>query len=413
MLELPPSKTVFGHADVDAFYASASQVQNRFLRGKPVGVISNQGYFVVAKSIELKRCGVKTGEPLKEAIEKCPDAIFVKRNFDLYNVLSDRFHALMRYLSHTTETYSVDECFFQLPDREAPEKFALTVRDTIKKHVGLPITVGLGRSKTLAKLISDTAKPFGAKVVLGPEAERIFLVKMPIMAVAGIAGRRAQRLQRFGIRTCLDYINTDPRTIREVLTVEGLKLWHELRGDPVLPLLTSRKRYQILTRGGSVGQPTLNKERGWGFVARNLERLIEELQFHKLKTAKVELAMQFYRNDFSYVYRVASERLESCTDRFDVLVASFQRFFAQCWMSGLRIARMHLLAHNLQPAATAQRGLFDPPEEPYRSIAQAKREINSQIRRFVVRSGATLPLKDVYDDPALNVESVGRERTVY
>jgi nucleotidyltransferase/DNA polymerase involved in DNA repair len=70
---------VFGHVDVDAFYASAAQARNRFLRDKPVGILSNQAYFVVARSLELKKFGVKTGEPLPDAIQKCPQAIFVKR----------------------------------------------------------------------------------------------------------------------------------------------------------------------------------------------------------------------------------------------------------------------------------------------------------------------------------------------
>ncbi len=72
--------TVYGHVDVDAFYASAAQVRNRFLVGKPVGVLSNQAYFVIAKSLELKQYGVKTGEPLPDAMQKCPQAIFVKRD---------------------------------------------------------------------------------------------------------------------------------------------------------------------------------------------------------------------------------------------------------------------------------------------------------------------------------------------
>src|SRR5437763_541017 len=111
---------IYGHADVDSYYASATQVRSRFLVGKPLGILSNQGYFVVAKSRELKQCGVTTGEPLRDAIRKCPQAIFLKRDFDWYNILSDRFHALIRLLSPTTETYSVDECFFQMPEREQP-----------------------------------------------------------------------------------------------------------------------------------------------------------------------------------------------------------------------------------------------------------------------------------------------------
>jgi len=218
---------VFGHVDVDAFYASAAQVRNRFLVGKPVGILSNQAYFVVARSLELKKFGVKTGEPLPEAIQKCPHAIFVKRDFAWYNALSDRFHTFMRTLSPDCEEYSVDECFFVMPSQEKAETFADKVRTAVKSNIGLPVTVGLGRSKTLAKLISDTAKPFGARAVLTEADEHQLLADMPIEEVSGIAGRRLRRLAPYGIKTCLDYINTDCRFIRPLLTVEGLKLWHD------------------------------------------------------------------------------------------------------------------------------------------------------------------------------------------
>ena len=175
---------VYGHVDIDAFYASAAQVRNRFLVGKPVGILSNQAYFVVAKSLEVKQYGVKTGEPLPDAIQKCPHAIFVKRDFAWYNVLSSRFHAFMRTLSPVCEEYSVDECFFLMPEYEDWQTFALKVRDQVKKCIGLPVTVGLGRSKTLAKLISDTAKPFGAKAIVTENEEHEMLASMPITEVS-------------------------------------------------------------------------------------------------------------------------------------------------------------------------------------------------------------------------------------
>lgn len=408
-----PICKVYGHVDVDAFYASAAQVRNRFLVGKPIGILSNQAYFVVARSLELKRFGVKTGEALPDAIRKCPHAIFVKRDFAWYNALSDRFHAFMRTLSADCEEYSVDECFFVMPAHENPDTFADKVRAEVKKHIGLPVTVGLGRSKTLAKLISDTAKPFGAKAVLTPDAERHLLVNMPVEEVSGIAGRRNRRLAPYGIKTCLDYINTDCRFIRQLLMVEGLKLWHELRGDPVIPLQTTRKRYQILTRGGSVGVATNQPDRAWAFVVKNLERLIEELLRHQLKTGHVEFYLQQRTADYQMVHRSASTNLEAATDRFDILVEVFGKLFYRSYIQGLFVSRMHLLAMSLQDAAQAQRGLFDPPDEPATTLAGTKRAINQKVSRFALRSGATLPIKDWYDDPALGVEAVAPQRMVY
>jgi DNA polymerase V len=404
---------VYAHVDVDAFYASAASVRNRFLVGKPVGILSNQAYFVVAKNLELKKYGIKTGEPLPDAIAKCPHAVFVKRDFAWYNTLSDKFHRFMRTLSPDCEEYSVDECFLIMPQFEDMLTFAQKVRSEVHQNIGLPVTVGLGRSKTLAKLISDTAKPYGAKAVLTVEEEDALLAEMPIEEVSGIAGRRLKRLESYGIKTCRDYIRADCRFIRQLLTVEGLKLWHELRGDPVFPIQTKRKRYQILTRGGSVGVATARRDRAWAFVVKNLERLIEELHHHQLMTSHVEFYLQQRSYDHDEFHRTARTDLESATDRFDILVDVFGKLFERCYRPGCLTTRMHLLAMRLENRACAQRGLFDPPDEPASTLAQTKTQINQKVSRFAVRSGATLPIQDWYDDPTLGVEAVAPQRMVY
>jgi DNA polymerase V len=96
--------------------------------------------------------------------------------------------------------------------------------------------VGIARTKTLAKLISDSAKPFGARAVLDRPAEEALLASQPVTEVAGIAGRRQQRLMVWGIATCLDFANADRRLIRELLTATGEALWWELNGESVLPI---------------------------------------------------------------------------------------------------------------------------------------------------------------------------------
>src|SRR5262249_54035569 len=103
----------FGHVDADCFYVSAERVRNAFLRGKPVGVLGNQGAAVVAKSYEVKAAGGKTGMPIWEAVRLGPGGIFVKRDFRWYEVLSRRMLDAVRDFSPQVEFYSVDEFFFR------------------------------------------------------------------------------------------------------------------------------------------------------------------------------------------------------------------------------------------------------------------------------------------------------------
>lgn len=390
-----------GHVDGDAFYVSAERVRDRFLCGRPVGVISNQGYFVIAKSGEMKQCGITTGEPLPDAIKKCPNGIYVKRDFQWYEVVSKRMLEAVKLLSPQVEYYSIDELFFTVPKGDDPQRFAEKLRAHVMAEVGVPVTVGISRSRTLAKLIGDTAKPFGARAVCVEAAERAYLDEVEITDVSGIGGRRARRLATYGIKSCADYANADPRIIRQLLTVVGQRLWYELRGESVEPIRTSRPRHKILSRGGSIGRASADPVRVWSFVVRNLERFIEALQFHGLQPGRISLYI-LYRDD---IERHAGTRLLAASDRFDVLLSAFKFCFQQCWLPGRLVARMHLFGTELQGDGYVQPGLFDPPDAKARAVAIAKREVNAELGRFAVRSAQTLFLNDIYSDEANNYES--------
>src|SRR4051812_8823085 len=117
-----------------------------------------------------------------------------------------------------------------------PAGYAVKIRDRIMEAVRVPVTVGIARTRTLAKLISDTGKPFGAVAVLDRAAEEAVLARLAVTEVTGIAGRRERRLIPWGIATCLDLARADRRLVRSLLTAAGEALWWELNGDPVLPI---------------------------------------------------------------------------------------------------------------------------------------------------------------------------------
>src|SRR5256885_1816439 len=174
-----------GHLDSDCYYVSAERVRNRFLQGKPVGVLGNQGACVIAKSYEMKAAGVKTGEPIWEARVKCPEGAYVKRDFRWYEVLSRAMLELVRDASMRVEYHSIDEFFFlatPLPGRSFQEATEV-IRDRIWAALRVPVTVGIARTRTLAKLISDAAKPFGALAVLDRGREAELLAERPVTEI--------------------------------------------------------------------------------------------------------------------------------------------------------------------------------------------------------------------------------------
>ncbi len=397
-----PESPAFGHLDADCFYVSAERLRDAFLRDKPVAVLGNQGACVIARSYEMRKAGVTVGMPIWTAVRQCPGAVYLKRDFRWYEVVSRALLDAVREFSPKVEYYSVDEFFFSAVPRPGltHEQTAAALRDHIWDTVGVPVTVGIGRSKTLAKVIAETAKPFGARAVLDPDAERELLRRTPVLDVPGIAARRGARLLPWGIATCLDLISADRRLIRELLTRVGEALWYELRGDPVLPLSTERPPHKMLSRGGSLGVATGDPVRLRGWLARNVERLVEVMEARVVRAGalSVYLAHKGGGEGFGRV------ELPAPTDRFDLLLEAGEFCLRRAWKPGREANRMHVTASQLRRPGYTQRGLFDPPEPRARAVAEVKRGINARLGRFTLRSGATLPLPDVYRDEYQNYD---------
>jgi len=389
-----------GHLDADCFYVSAERVRDSFLMGKPVGVLGNQGACVIAKSYEMKAAGVKTGEPIWEARVKCPDGTYVKRDFRWYEVLSKCMYDVVQDFSSRIEFYSIDEFFFVASPRSGQsfQNLAEVMRDAISTRLNVPVTVGIARTRTLAKLISDAAKPFGALAVLDPSEEVKLLAERPVTEITGIAGRRAKRLAVWNIETCLDLARADRRLVRELLTASGEALWWELNGEAVTPIHARRPAHKALSRGGSFGEVTHDPIILYAWLVRNLERLIEELEYHGVLAGRLT-GWVGYKDGQS---GLGQPSLGLPTDRFDLLLDAARPCLRSAWIPRAPAWRMQVIAENLVPRGQAQLGLFDRPEiaQKAEAVARLKREVNFNQGRFALRSAATLPLAAIYQDTA-------------
>ena len=354
---------------------------------------------MIAKSYEMKADGVKTGEPIWEAMVKCPSGIYLKRDFRWYEVLSRMMLDCARAISPRVEYYSIDEFFFQVAPMRGKsfQETAEAIRDKIWSELRVPVTVGIARSRTLAKLISDAAKPFGALAVLDREAEAKLLAENPVTEITGIAGRRAKRLLPWGIRTCLDLARADRRLVRSVLTAAGEALWWELNGEPVTPIHPERPLHKALSRGGSFGESTASPSLLYAWLVRNVERLIEELHYHETLAGRLTVWVAYKSGEAG----LGQLDLEVPTDRFDFLLDAARPCLRRAYLPRMQATRMHLIAEKLRPRRDGQLGLFEPEGKARAlAVAEVKREVNRRIGRFALRSGATLPLRSIYQDTA-------------
>ena len=387
---MPP----IAHLDADCFYVSAERVRMPHLAGLPVGVLGNHGACIIAKSYEMKAAGVTTGMPIWDALPLCPAGVYVKRDFTWYEVLSRRLLAIVQAASPRVEYYSIDEMFFTVdqPRRE----LAVELQQRVLEQLGVPVSVGIAATKPLAKLASELNKPQGVHVVPHDKARQQLLHGVPVTEVTGIARRSAEKLARYGIRTCDQFAAADRRLIRRVLTKRGEDLWWELRGESVIPIAASRPRHKFVARGGSLGRATADPERLRAFVVRNVERLVEALNYYRLGCDQLILDLSL-RPSGRLVRR---ENFWATAWRFDELAAAALSLLQVAWDGNGQVHYMHVIAGGLRDRHDAQLSLFPLHEGRQRQVEQLKHAVNDALGRFALRSGATLPLADVYGDPA-------------
>jgi DNA polymerase IV len=189
------------HADADAFFASVEQRDDPRLRGRPVIV---GGGVVLAASYEAKAHGIRTAMGGRQARRLCPDAIVVRPRFSAYSEASRDMFAVFEDLSPVVEGLSIDEAFLDVRGMEriagTPTQIAVRLRTAVRERVGLPVTVGVARTKFLAKVASGVGKPDGL-VVVPPERELEFLHPLPVECVWGVGPATARRLQAWHVRT--------------------------------------------------------------------------------------------------------------------------------------------------------------------------------------------------------------------
>jgi DNA polymerase-4 len=187
------------HADLDAFFASVEQRDDRRLRGRPVIVGAG---VVLAASYEAKTRGVRTAMGVGPALRLCPDAVVVPPRFSAYTDASKAVFRLFDDVSPLVEGLSIDEAFIDARGLErcsgSPGEIAIRLRRTVREQVGLPITVGVARTKFLAKVASGVAKPDGLLVV-PPDRELEFLHPLPVERLWGVGPVTARKLHEHGI----------------------------------------------------------------------------------------------------------------------------------------------------------------------------------------------------------------------
>jgi len=304
------------HADLDAFYASVEQRDAPELRGRPVIV---GGGVVLAASYEAKARGVRTAMGGRRARELCPDAVVVPPRMEAYSAASKAVYEIFRDTTPYVEGLSIDEAFLEVGGLRriagTPEQIAVGLRRRVRAEVGLPISVGIARTKFLAKVASAVSKPDGLLVV-EPDEEEAFLLPLPVERLWGVGAVTAEKLHRLGIRTVGQLADLEAATAERLLgKAAGAHLHALARLRDPRPVDTTRRRGSIGSQRALGSRPRTPEELDL-FLTQIVDRLARRLRDRDRVCRTVVLRLRY--GDFSKATR--SRTLRAPTDRTAVLL---------------------------------------------------------------------------------------------
>jgi DNA polymerase-4 len=287
-----PEATIL-HADLDSFYASVEQRDDPRLRGRPVIV---GGGVVLAASYEAKAHGVRTAMGGTQARRLCPHAAVVPPRMQAYSEASRAVFKVFENTAPLVEALSIDEAFLDVRGLEhisgTPKEIALRLRQEVRVQVGLPITVGIARTKFLAKVASRVAKPDGLLVV-EPEAELEFLHPLPVEYLWGVGRVTAAKLHRAGIATVAEVAETSEAVLITLLGRAGGRHLHALAHNHDTRPVRRRSRRGSIGAQRALGRRQRSAEEIAAALTTLVDRVTRRLRSARRVCRTVVLRLRF------------------------------------------------------------------------------------------------------------------------
>ena len=312
------------HADLDAFYASVEQRDEPALRGRPVIV---GGGVVLAASYEAKARGVRTAMGGRLARELCPDAVVVRPRMEAYSAASKAVFEIFRDTTPLVEGISIDEAFLEVGGLRriagTPEQIAVRLRERVRADVGLAISVGVARTKFLAKVASAVSKPDGLLIV-EPEREQAFLLPLPVERLWGVGAVTAEKLHRLGIHTVGELAELEEAAAERLLgKASGAHLHALARLRDPRPVDGTKRRGSIGSQRALGNHPRTPEELDV-ILTQIVDRLCRRLRDRDRVCRTIVLRLRF--GDYAKATR--SRTLRTATERTAVVLAVAQGLLA-------------------------------------------------------------------------------------
>ena len=391
-------KTRFALVDCNNFYASCERVFDPRLIGRPLAILSNNDGCVIARSEEVKRLGVPMGAPAHEhkATFEKNAVVVMSSNYALYGDMSARVMETLRPCVPVMEVYSIDEAFLALEDWQGVE-FARELRARVRQWTGIPVSIGIGPTKTLAKMANRLAKKtpeLGG--VLDLETVRDMdelLSRVPCEDIWGIGKRLAVRLAAGGIRTACDLKYGEAAWVRKTLGVVGERIRLELQGVSCLALEEVPAPKKGIASAKSFGRPVESLRELEEALATYTARAAEKLRAGRLLARQVHVFVA--TNPFSarqpQYSAGAQTALVRPSNHTPDLIAAALELLREIYRPGHQYKKTGIFVTDLIAESDLQPDLFDAAPEAagrVRELDQIVDGLNRKLGRNAIRYGS-------------------------
>lgn len=343
-----------GLLDCNNFFVSCERLFRPDLAKRPVVVLSSNDGCIVARSSEAKALGIPMGIPLfkiRDLVVK-HEVVTFSSNFDLYRDMSKRVSRTLADLVDTLEVYSIDESFFYLEatSKEAATKQALDIKDTLEQATGIPVSVGIAPTKTLAKVANHLAKQSGEVVVLTKEDILPTLAQTPIGTVWGIGRQSLPKLTTRGIKTALAYTELPHTWVRKELGLSGERIQAELTGERCFALDHAPENPKMIQVTRSFGEAQSNQISLVQALNTHISRAAEKLRSRHLAATELYLFLRTKQTETSRgQYQGEWITLPFATSDTSTLMSYTTAFVKQSFQAGLRYKKAGVTLGGLVP----------------------------------------------------------------
>ena len=387
--------------DCNSFYCSCERVFQPRLQGVPVVVLSNNDGCAIARTPEAKALGIPMGAPWhlwRERFAGWGVQAF-SSNYALYGDMSRRVMEVLGGFSPSVEVYSIDESFLHLEEWTPGQLAGLgsEIRERVLRWTGIPVGVGIGASKTLAKVANRAAKKSGGVFVLdhASEAGRALLDEWPVAELWGVAGRLERRLADLGIRTAGELARAKPTLLRQRFGVVVERMALELQGVSCLALELLQQPRKNICCSLLFGRPVEDVEELREAVATHATRAGEKLRRQRLAASAVHVFFHTnaHRPDLPQYFPAAGRELLVPTSFTPELIGESLQLLEALFRPSYRYTKAGVLCLGLVPDEDRQNNLFRPVdremERKQKALMQAVDKLNLWGGRGTVRPAST------------------------